>query len=178
MGMSVGTCAGCGTSVAPAASFMTEVGEICGQCFARYQNEQAARARAATTLDQSLFRRAKMIGGLHGMVWAAAFILAAEAMPLSSEIGTALVAAAFVLTIGLVMRRRWAFIAALALDGPGTVVFMILPALTFKPGRGWLGFLIPPFTLVSGALLWVLRAAYSAERPGLDVSVHDDQDRV
>jgi hypothetical protein len=173
MGMSGGTCAGCGEWVAHAASFMTEVGEICGQCFAHYQNQQAARARAAAALDQSLFRRARRVAGLHWMVWAATFILATEAIQLPSEIGTALVAGAFVLMIGLIMRRRWAFIAALALDGPGTVVLMILAVLTFKPGRGWIGLFIPPFTLASGALLWVLRAAYPAERPGLDVPVHD-----
>jgi len=111
------------------------------------------------------------------MVWAVTFILALEAMQLPNEIGAVLVAATFALTIGLVMRRRWAFLAALALDGPGTIVLMILAALTFKPGRGWIGLFIPPFTIASGALLWILRAAYPADRPGLDVPVHDASDR-
>jgi hypothetical protein len=102
------------------------------------------------------------------MVWAATFILVTEAMRLPSEVGTGLVAAAFALMIGLIMRRRWAFLAALALDGPGTVVLMILAILTFKPGRGWIGLFIPPFAILSGALLWVLRDAFPAERPGLD----------
>ncbi len=163
-----GTCTGCGTLVAPVSSFLTEVGELCGQCFAGYQNRQEEQANAAAALDRSLFRRARRIAGVHWIVWGATFLLVTEAMRLPSEVGTALVAAAFALLIGLMMRRRWAFIAALALDGPGTVVLMLLAFLTFKPGRGWIGLFIPPFTIASGALLWVLRAAFPPERPGLD----------
>jgi hypothetical protein len=64
-------CAGCGMSVTPAAAFMTEVGELCNQCFARYQNQQVARERAAAEQDQSLSRSTARVAGAHFGIWAA-----------------------------------------------------------------------------------------------------------
>jgi hypothetical protein len=147
-------------SLAPASSFLTEVGQLCERCFARYQNQQEARARAAADLDRSLFRRAKLIGVAHWIIWASASVLVAEAMALPGEIGTAMLVAVAALSIGLALRQRWAYVAALAIDWPGAAVLIVIARVSFKPSRGWIGLFVPPFMVLIGYLLWRLRDAY------------------
>ena len=82
---------------------------------------------------------------------------------MSDGVGIGMFVAALGLGIGLAMRSRWAFLAALALDGPGAVCLAILAVMAFKPGRSWIGLLVPPFTLASGYLLWRSRAFYPSK---------------
>jgi hypothetical protein len=141
----------------------TEAGNLCRQCFAGYQNDQEERARVAAENDQLVSRRTKLVARVHAIIWGVAAILTAEALRISDGVGTGMVVATVGLAIGLAMRRRWAFLAALALDGPGTVSLAILAAVAFKPGRSWIGVLVPPFTLASGYLLWRARAFYPSK---------------
>jgi hypothetical protein len=147
----------------PAASFVTEAGSLCRQCFAGYQNDQEERARVAAEEDRLISRRAKVVARVHAVIWGVTAILTAEALRISDGVGTGMFLATLGLGIGLAMRKRWAFLAALALDGPGTVCLAILAVMAFKPGRGWIGLFMPPFTLASGYLLWRARAFYPSK---------------
>src|SRR5262245_58001293 len=95
-----GMCASCGTPLAPEASFMTELGEMCGQCFPRYQNKLAARQSEAADLDRSLLWRAVLIGIVHGLIWSVVFPVTVEAVRLPREINVTLLLADFALTLG------------------------------------------------------------------------------
>ena len=143
-----------------AASFVTEAGGLCRRCFAGYQNDQEERARVAAEKDHLISRRTKLVARVHAIIWGVTAILTAEALRISDGVGTGMFVAALGLGVGLAMRRRSAFLAALALDGPGSVCLAILAAMAFKPGRSWIGLFVPPFTLASGLLLWRARAFY------------------
>ena len=156
-------CAGCGVPLVPAASFVTEAGNLCRQCFAGYQNDQAERAQVAAEKDRLISGRTKRMARVHAVIWGITAILTAEALRMSDGIGTGMFVAALGLAIGLAMRKRWAFLAALALDGPGAVCLAILAVTAFKPGRSWIGFFVPPFTLASGYFLWLIRAFYPSQ---------------
>ena len=78
-------------------------------------------------------------------------------------------AAALALTIGLRTRNRWAYLAALALDGPGTAALIVLAITCFKPGRGWIWGFVTPFTLLFGFMVWRLEAAFRPKPADPDV---------
>ena len=143
-----------------AASFVTEAGNLCRPCFATYESDQDERAGVAAKKDYLISRRTKRVARVHAVIWGVTAILTAEALRMSDAVGTGMFVAALGLGLGLAMRKRWAFLAALALDGPGTVYLAILAAMAFKPGRSWIGILVPPFTLASGYLLWRVRTFY------------------
>ena len=166
MATSGGTCAGCGAPIVPANSFLTEVGELCGQCFPRYQNQQAVRARQAAALDGSLTRRAGWVAAAHAMLWGITVVLTTEAMDLPSAVGGALFVGVLVLGLGLRMRAPWAYSAALVLDGAGTIALILLDVLAFKASRRWIPMFVTPFSLGFGYMLWSLRHAY--EPPAKD----------
>jgi len=153
-------CTRCGAPLVATTSFVTEAGNLCRQCVAIYQNDAEERARVAAESARLVSRRTKPVARAHGILWGITAILAHEALGMTEAVGTGMLLAALGLWVGLAMRKRWAFLAGLALDGPGTVCLAILAFTAFKPGRSWIGLLVPPFTLASGYLLWRIRPLY------------------
>jgi hypothetical protein len=139
---------------------LTENGELCGPCFARYQNDQDERARVASNRSQGLARRAALVARLHAILWVTVFILSAEAMDTPAVVGGGMLVALLALWWGLATGQRWAYICALALDGAGTVTLLVLGATFFKHERRWVPVFVAPFTLALGYVVWRLRSAF------------------
>jgi hypothetical protein len=154
------SCAGCGASVAPAASFVAEQGNLCATCFATHQNQETEASRQAKNLDRSLLKRAKRNGGVHGIMWVATIILVAHWTGLDNAWITGLsIAAGFGLAFGLAGRSHLAYRAALVADAAATVSLLAAGAVRFS--AWWPLLPLAAFPAFLFAINWAIRQAYA-----------------
>jgi hypothetical protein len=155
-------CTSCGVSLAPATSYLSERGAVCASCLARVENELDRAHRNAAELEVSLTRRGRVLAGSHWVMWSVATILAAQWVPLSRPLAGALLLGVAALAVALVLRVRWAYPVALALDTAGALAVFAWAALG-RSGSGLIA-LVALFPISLVVLTRVLRAAYEDER--------------
>lgn len=154
-----GYCGSCGGPVSPGTTFVTAAGNVCARCFEGLQRAaDAARlaARPAEALQQSLSRRAGLVGFTHTVIWAATILLAGGAARLPNLWTETMLVVPAALLVGLGKRARWAYPVALALDVGGTLALAFLAAT-----RSWSILLLALFPAFLAFLTWSLRGAFS-----------------
>src|SRR4051812_45992545 len=118
-------CARCGNPVSQATSYLTEVGLLCWPCFGKFQSQQDVAERRDSDRQRSLTRRAKSLAGVHWMMWAGTMLVATgHGFPDWGRSVLLLVIAG--LGIGLFLRMRWAYEAALVVDTMGILGLVVL----------------------------------------------------
>jgi hypothetical protein len=153
------TCARCGIAVAAAASYITDSGTLCGGCFAAHETEEQRRLAEAADLDRSLARRSLRLARLHGVMWAATIIILLGAKGFESPWLTApLVVAPFVLMFGLALRTRWAYTAALVIDGGAALLLLGMSLVDIR--SEWPLLLIAAFPLFLAVMTRILRSSF------------------
>lgn len=162
-----GACARCGVALTPATAFLSERGSVCWPCFEHFQNERGLANEQAVALEASLTRRAKRLAVVHGTMWGASIIIATEWAGLSGWFSTLLLAGVVALGVGLGLRRRWAYEAALIFDGAGTLGLLAYAAYC-GPMQGWPFAVASLFPLSLVALARALRLGYGEQRPAGD----------
>lgn len=153
-------CIRCGNPVSPATSYLTEIGLLCWPCFGQFQSQREQADLRDAELQRSLTRRAQRLAGLHWIMLATTMLAATgHDFPGSGRSALLLVIAG--LGIGLALRRRWAFEAALVLDTVGALGLFALAIVARKA----LPLLLEVFPASLLALTWTLRSAYAEELP-------------
>jgi hypothetical protein len=153
-------CVRCGDHVSQATSYLTEVGVLCWPCFGRFQTEQQLAERRDADLQGSLTRRAKLLAGVHWVMWAA-LVLIAAGHPFPEWGRASLLVVIAGLGIGLFLRLRWAYEAALVLDAAGVLGLAALAVVQ----RQALMLFVEVFPAALLALTWALRSAYPLPLP-------------
>jgi hypothetical protein len=166
MAENVGVCAGCGAPVSAAASLMTEMGNLCGACFERYRAAVRARDDKIAAAEVGFGQRATMAALVHAIIWAVTFIVVAPGAGVSTWIPNLLLVGTLGLAIGLHVRSRIAYLAALALDGVGSVILVVGSVVSHGAGHAWFGFFAAPFILIAGGLLLLARKGFAPKPPG------------
>ena len=156
-------CVRCGNPVSQATSYLTEIGLLCWPCFGVFQSEREQVDRRDAALQRSLTRRARLLAVLHGILLEGPILaVTRHAFPdLGWPLPLGVIAG---LAIGLALRRRWAFHAALVLD---TLAALGLAAVAIDSHRP-LSLILEVFPGALLALAWTLRSAYAHE-PSLAV---------
>jgi hypothetical protein len=151
-------CAQCGSAVTHATSYLTEVGLLCWPCFGKFQNKQQLAERNDADLQRSLTRRAKSLAGLHWVMWGAVMLIVTDhTLPDGARSVLLLVIAG--LGIGLLLRQRWAYEAAIALDAAGILGLVALAIVERRP----IILVADVFPVALLALTWALRSAYAEQ---------------
>jgi len=159
-GATAQACVRCGNAVSQATSYLTEVGLLCWPCFGKFQSQQHVAERDDADLQSSLTRRAKLLAGVHWMMWAGVVIIATgHAFPDWGRSVLLLVIAG--LGIGLFLRLRWAYQASLVLDVAGILGLAAL-AVVQRHAVILAAEVFPAMLLV---LTWTLRSAYAEALP-------------
>ena len=159
-GATAQACVRCGNPAPQATSYLTEVGLLCWPCFGKFQSQQHVVERDDADLQSSLTRRAKLLAGVHWMMWAGVVIVATgHAFPDWGRSVLLLVIAG--LGIGLFLRLRWAYQASLVLDVAGILGLAAL-AVVQRHAVILAAEVFPAMLLV---LTWTLRSAYAEALP-------------
>ncbi len=159
-GATAQACARCGNPAPQATSYLTDVGLLCWPCFGKFQSQQQLAERSDADLQRSLTRRAKSLAGVHWVMWAGVMLVATgHGFPNWGRSVLLLVIAG--LGIGLFLRLRWAFQAALVLDAAGILGVAALAAA----GRDALVLVAEVFPAALLVLTWTLRSAYAEVLP-------------
>jgi hypothetical protein len=155
-----GLCVECGKIVEPAQAIIREDGVRCPACNLRQEvrdDEAKAVQREADAFDQSLSRRAKRMGRAHAIIWGSVLIAYCGKHPVwFAPLAPVVLALAF----GLAWRKRWAYFAALALDGATALAIGGWAVITLPFGELWLPAIVVGVAVLFVVLLWSIKGAY------------------
>ena len=155
-----GLCVECGKIVEPAQSIIREDGVRCPACNLRQEvrDDQARLVqREADAFELSLSRRAKRMGRAHAIIWGSVLIAYCGKHPMwFAPLAPVVLALAF----GLAWRKRWAYFAALALDGATALAIGGWAVVTLPFAELWLPAMVAGVAVLFIVLLWSIRGAY------------------
>ena len=156
-------CVVCGAVVQPHQADVTEHGIRCRACSMRDEigaHERRAAEAEAERAQRRLTSRAKSAAWAHAVLWSAMGILFLANTDRSGWVAP-FVVVVLGIEVALVMRRRFAFVAALAIDA-AIVVAAFAWALTRLTADAFIGAcIIAAFPTLFGLLIWVQRRAFA-----------------
>jgi DNA-directed RNA polymerase subunit RPC12/RpoP len=157
-------CVTCGKPVELATAEYTEAGLRCARCSLEQSvrdQEQRVVERDAEVREIQLRRRVRLLARLHAVGWVAFGMCGVLFVPVAMAI--ALLAAVVPVTICVLMRRRWAYWAVMALDGAAALAFLGGGLYRFPWSEWWIPVVASLFPQHMMLMLRLARRAYLSE---------------
>ena len=156
-------CVTCGAVVQPHQADVTERGLRCRACSMRDEigaHERRAAEAEVERAQRGLTRRAKSAAWAHAVVWGAMGILFLANTGRSNWVAP-FVVIVLGIEVALVMRRRFALVAAVAIDAAIVVAAFGWALTRLTVDALVAALIIAAFPTLVGGLLWVQRRAFA-----------------